>query len=145
MIYGMQARFYVAKKRRRTRRENLPLYRRKGRLSTAQLKKIYFGKKKLPKSHVCIYCGKKSASYHIDHKNPIAKGGSNRKSNLVVACSSCNSSKHDKRITKWLRKIRSSKKPADKSLYRRIIKNNKGKHSSLAKMIRRIRDSRDKS
>ena len=135
----------MARKRKKTRKENLPLYKRKDRISTAQLKKVYFGNNKIQKSHLCIYCGTKSTSYHIDHKNPIAKGGSNRKSNLVIACSNCNSSKGDKRIRKWLRKIRSSKKASDKTIYRRIVKNNKGKRSSLGKTVRRIRDSKSKS
>ena len=140
-----KCRQFVARKRRVTRKANLPLYRRKDRLSTAELKKIYFGNKKAPKSHVCIYCGKKSGSYQIDHKKPIAKGGSNYKSNLVVACSSCNSSKHDNRIPQWLRKISSSKKPSDKSLYNRIIKYNKGKRSPIAKSVRTVRDRKRKS
>ena len=136
----------MATKRRTTRKKNLPLYRRKKNLTTEQLKKIYFGDKKAPESHACIYCGKKSKSYHIDHKYPKAKSRNpNRKSNLVVACSRCNLSKADNTISIWLRRIRSSKKSSDKTLYRKIIKNNKGKRSGIAKTVRRIRDSKNKT
>jgi len=132
----------MGRKRRKRRKGNIPFYKRQKRLTTAQIRKVYFGKKRQPKSHECIYCGKKSAKYHVDHKNPIAKGGSNRKSNLVIACSDCNSSKGDKRMPEWLRNLRASKKSSKKTLYRKIIKNNKGKRSSLAKSVRRVRDSK---
>ena len=135
----------MGRKRRRIRSRNIPFSKRIKRLSTPQLKKIYFGNKKQSKSQKCIYCGKKSTGYHVDHKNPIAKGGSNRKSNLVIACAACNSSKGDKRLPEWLRKIRSSKKSSRKTLYRKIIKHNKGKRSSIAKAIRRVRDSKNRA
>ena len=133
------------KTRKRTRRGTLALHRRKKRLSTAQLKKIYFGKENIPKSHACVYCGSNTSCYHVDHKISIALGGSNRKSNLVICCKRCNLSKGYKRITNWLKNLRCSKKPKDRALYRRIIKHNKGRRSVIAKSIRRIRDSKSKS
>lgn len=44
--------------------------------------------------HVCTYCQKPlSSSYHIDHIEPLAKGGKHILSNLALACPSCNLSK----------------------------------------------------
>ena len=43
----------------------------------------------------CYYCDARVGSdYHIDHVVPLARGGSNTADNLVVACPSCNLSKH---------------------------------------------------
>lgn len=42
----------------------------------------------------CVYCG--SPWEAIDHRIPLARGGSHWPANLVPACSSCNSQKHAK-------------------------------------------------
>lgn len=45
----------------------------------------------------CHWCGKKLVKgYHVDHRIPLAKGGSNWPSNLVIAHAMCNSLKQDK-------------------------------------------------
>ena len=41
----------------------------------------------------CVYCGAEGVPLNIDHVVPRAKGGSNRVSNLVLACMSCNQKK----------------------------------------------------
>ena len=41
----------------------------------------------------CVYCGAKNTPLNIDHVHPKANGGSNRISNLVLACIPCNSRK----------------------------------------------------
>lgn len=41
----------------------------------------------------CVYCGKSDVSLNIDHVVPRARGGSNRLSNLVLACVECNQTK----------------------------------------------------
>jgi len=39
----------------------------------------------------CWWCEKDLANgYHVDHRIPLAKGGSNEVSNLVIACPTCN-------------------------------------------------------
>src|SRR3546814_5236792 len=41
----------------------------------------------------CWYCGTKLTAYHVDHRIPLARGGSNGPENLVIACHACNLSK----------------------------------------------------
>jgi 5-methylcytosine-specific restriction endonuclease McrA len=41
----------------------------------------------------CAYCGATAVPLNIDHVHPRSRGGSNRISNLVVACVPCNQSK----------------------------------------------------
>jgi 5-methylcytosine-specific restriction endonuclease McrA len=44
----------------------------------------------------CYYCDKPlGRSYHVDHKQPLSRGGSNNPSNLCCACPTCNLRKHD--------------------------------------------------
>ena len=50
---------------------------------------------------MCAYCGKKFTLFDRetrDHVIPISKGGDNIKENVVPACKSCNSKKHNKII-----------------------------------------------
>src|SRR5215207_10709908 len=52
--------------------------------------------------HQCLYCGGKGnethgpvgKAWHIDHFQPVAKGGTDDISNLVLACARCNGAKH---------------------------------------------------
>jgi 5-methylcytosine-specific restriction endonuclease McrA len=41
----------------------------------------------------CVYCGAKDTRLEIEHITPRSKGGSNRVSNLVIACHQCNEAK----------------------------------------------------
>jgi 5-methylcytosine-specific restriction endonuclease McrA len=42
----------------------------------------------------CYYCGKElNGEYHIDHKIPVSKGGTNAIENLAVSCPECNRKK----------------------------------------------------
>lgn len=42
----------------------------------------------------CYWCGEKvGAKYHVDHVVPLARGGTNWPSNLVIACPRCNREK----------------------------------------------------
>lgn len=43
----------------------------------------------------CVYCGAgaDTSTLHIDHRDPVANGGTDDASNLVTACKACNSGK----------------------------------------------------
>ena len=44
-------------------------------------------------SYRCAYCGKPNVPFEIDHLQPRSRGGSNRISNLALACHACNQAK----------------------------------------------------
>jgi hypothetical protein len=52
----------------------------------------------------CAYCGKENIPLQIEHIVPRAKGGSNRISNLCLACEKCNLAKGTKSIEEFLKK-----------------------------------------
>lgn len=54
----------------------------------------------------CAYCGiELNGKYHIDHKNPLSRGGSNWPENLACSCATCNLSKSDKTLEEWLAQL----------------------------------------
>lgn len=50
----------------------------------------------------CAYCGKENVPLQVEHIQPRSRGGSNRVSNLTLACSSCNQRKHNQPIETFL-------------------------------------------
>ncbi len=52
----------------------------------------------------CSYCGKKNVPLQIEHIRPKSKGGSNRVSNLCLACEKCNQKKGNKAVEVFLKK-----------------------------------------
>ena len=44
----------------------------------------------------CWWCAKPLRGYHVDHRIPLARGGSNGADNLVISCPRCNQRKHAK-------------------------------------------------
>ncbi len=51
----------------------------------------------------CAYCGKKDIPLQVEHITPKAKGGSDRVSNLCLACEKCNSYKGSRSIKDFLK------------------------------------------
>lgn len=51
----------------------------------------------------CAYCGKTDVPLEIEHIIPKSKGGSNRVSNLTIACNACNTRKSNKSIEEFLK------------------------------------------
>lgn len=49
----------------------------------------------------CAYCNERKP-LTMDHIEPLAKGGAHDIDNIVAACLSCNSSKHDRPLLLWL-------------------------------------------
>jgi 5-methylcytosine-specific restriction endonuclease McrA len=59
---------------------------------------------------ICVYCMAKMTiqNCHLDHKMPLARGGSDDPSNLQVLCARCNREKHSKSHEEylfWLRQV----------------------------------------
>ncbi|BAY87226.1 HNH endonuclease [Calothrix parasitica NIES-267] len=52
----------------------------------------------------CTYCGKKDVPLQIEHIYPKSKGGSNRVSNLCLACEKCNQKKSNKPVEEFLKR-----------------------------------------
>ena len=50
----------------------------------------------------CAYCGRTDVPLNLDHVIPRARGGSNRPSNLVLACIACNEEKGARPIEEFL-------------------------------------------
>jgi 5-methylcytosine-specific restriction endonuclease McrA len=51
----------------------------------------------------CVYCGRKNIPLEVEHVIPKSKGGSNRVSNLVIACVRCNKRKGNKSVQDFLK------------------------------------------
>ena len=51
-------------------------------------------------NYCCVYCGKRPKRLTKDHITPLSKGGSHTASNIVPACTSCNSRKGNRAIPK---------------------------------------------
>ncbi len=52
----------------------------------------------------CAYCGKKGMPLQIDHIVPRSKGGTDRASNLTLACERCNQAKGDQDVQDFLKR-----------------------------------------
>lgn len=50
----------------------------------------------------CYYCGTEIPPYHIEHKIPLSRGGSDYRENICLACSPCNLKKRMKTDTEFL-------------------------------------------
>lgn len=63
----------------------------------AEIKEIYHRAKEAPKIR-CYLCGDliPKGHRHVDHIQPVSKGGAHRPSNLAVACDGCNLKKNAK-------------------------------------------------
>jgi len=62
----------------------------------------------------CAYCGVENVPFEVEHIHPKSKGGSDRVSNLAIACHGCNQKKGNQDIREFL-----SKKP---EILSRILK-----------------------
>jgi 5-methylcytosine-specific restriction endonuclease McrA len=50
--------------------------------------------------HACCYCG--SLATHLDHVQPLSRGGRDVLRNVVPACADCNLSKGAKSLAEWV-------------------------------------------
>ncbi|MCP4131082.1 MAG: HNH endonuclease [bacterium] len=67
-----------------------------------ELRGTAWWKKKIS-AGTCYYCGKKfpPAELTMDHKIPLARGGTSEKMNLAAACKECNNKKKNLLPTEW--------------------------------------------
>jgi 5-methylcytosine-specific restriction endonuclease McrA len=56
--------------------------------------------------HSCVYCGEKDVPLQIEHIKPKSMGGTNRVSNLTIACEKCNIRKNTMTVEEFLEKDR---------------------------------------
>lgn len=104
------------KKRRMNRyNEKHPLAQKlRGRISMMRRRvsdPINWDKAELTKMYeaqdgMCAYCGisifwEVPYDIHVDHINPVVKGGTNDLDNLCLACADCNLSKNDSTLADW--------------------------------------------
>ena len=75
----------------------------------------------------CMYCGRKVARdlFDLDHKNPVAQGGTNRKSNFQLLCRSCNTRKGPLTDQEFRRKYREAGVPQTQVLPKTVIRQDK--------------------
>jgi 5-methylcytosine-specific restriction endonuclease McrA len=89
----------------------------------------------------CSYCDVKDVPLQIEHIVPKAKGGSNRISNLCLACEKCNLKKGTQDIEKFL-----AKKPEVlkriKSQSKRLLKDAAAVNSTRWALLERLKDTR---
>ncbi|OAD19806.1 HNH endonuclease [Candidatus Thiomargarita nelsonii] len=52
----------------------------------------------------CAYCGAENVPLEIEHIQPKSKGGTNRVSNLTIACRNCNKKKSNRSISDFLKR-----------------------------------------
>lgn len=50
----------------------------------------------------CAYCSIKSDKLTVEHVLPLSRGGKHHINNIVLACATCNYSKHIKTLEEWL-------------------------------------------
>lgn len=55
----------------------------------------------------CFYCGAdcSNGDYHVDHIQPLSKGGTHQAHNLCIACKPCNLTKNDRDPEEFLEEI----------------------------------------
>lgn len=49
----------------------------------------------------CTYCGSDEGPLECDHIVPLARGGTNDRSNLTTSCADCNRSKSARDVAEW--------------------------------------------
>jgi hypothetical protein len=50
----------------------------------------------------CVYCSRDDAKLTVEHMLPLSRGGKHCIENIVLACTTCNFSKHNKTLEEWL-------------------------------------------
>ncbi len=91
----------------------------------------------------CMYCGSKVRRdlFDLDHKNPVSRGGSNRKSNFQLLCRTCNTRKGALTDREFRRKYKSAGVPQTQVLPGRAIPQRKFTEAPASSESRRSASS----
>lgn len=57
---------------------------------------------KKTQSNSCAYCLKNDVKLTVEHVLPLSRGGKHCFNNVILACTTCNFSKHNKTLEEWL-------------------------------------------
>src|SRR5690554_2808708 len=79
----------------------------------------------------CAYCGEQNTPLEVEHIHPKSKGGSNRISNLTLACTPCNQSKGNLPLQVFFQQ--------DKGLKKRLKKNGKSVDKQLEQVLKQCK------
>lgn len=71
----------------------------RGTLAGAEVREYLLAKFK----RTCLYCGAKDTPLNLDHVHPKSRGGSNRVTNLVLACIPCNQKKGNRPVEEFVK------------------------------------------
>lgn len=90
------------KKRARTEKRRKLSKQAEGNFTEHDLQRLYEDQERR-----CAYCGISiywhiPNDIHVDHVQPLSKGGSNWPDNLCLACADCNLSKGEKSVIEWM-------------------------------------------
>lgn len=88
--YGTLQRGFITERFRKLRR---------GEITISGTIREWEREQELPRQ--CVFCGFRT-DLTTDHLIPVNKGGDDSADNLVLSCSSCNSSRGDKGVFEWL-------------------------------------------
>lgn len=68
----------------------------------------------------CAYCGATDVQLEVEHVVPRSRGGTDRVSNLTLACRECNEAKGNLLPQEWLEKLKKSRRAKDKERARNL-------------------------
>lgn len=72
-------------------------------------------------NRTCAYCGAKDVPLEIEHVRPKSRDGSNRVSNLTLACRECNEEKDNLFLTEWAEKLSKKKDKRSQTILSNIL------------------------
>lgn len=75
-------------------------------------------------NNTCAYCSRNDVRLTVEHMLPLSRGGKHCIENVILACSNCNFSKHNKTLEEWLKHNEALQKAGITSPLLNIICNN---------------------
>jgi uncharacterized protein (TIGR02646 family) len=89
------------KKKMQNARHRAQVLKAPGSHSEADIRRMY-----RDQDGLCAYCEiPLDGSFHVEHMQPLSRGGSNDWSNIAITCQGCNSRKHSKTVEEFFRGV----------------------------------------